>query len=81
MNENRTDESPELQADDVQAVEKLAAARDRMIAELRKAIVGMDRVIDEVLRPYPALRSRIGPNLSETAFFVDRENSQAGSTR
>ncbi len=49
MNENRADESPELQVDDVQAVEKLAAGRDRMMAELRKAIVGMDRVIDEVL--------------------------------
>jgi len=49
MNEDRADESPKLQADDVQAVEQLAAGRDRMVAELRKAIVGMDRVIDEVL--------------------------------
>jgi len=49
MSEDRADGSAELQADDVQAVEKLAAARDRIVAELRKAIVGMDRVIDEVL--------------------------------
>jgi len=36
-------------AGDVAAVEKLTAARDRIIAELRKAIVGMAQVIDEVM--------------------------------
>jgi len=49
MSDNRAEENAELQADDVQAVEKLAAGRDQMMGELRKAIVGMDRVIDEVL--------------------------------
>ena len=34
---------------DVAAVEKLNAARDRIVSELRKAIVGMDQVIDEVM--------------------------------
>ena len=35
--------------DDVQAVEKLGQARDSIMAELRKAIVGMDDVIDEMM--------------------------------
>jgi MoxR-like ATPase len=35
--------------DDVQAVEKLGEARDRVVAELRKVIVGMDDVIDEMM--------------------------------
>jgi len=35
--------------DDVQAVEKLGEARDCIVAELRKAIVGMDDVIDEMM--------------------------------
>jgi len=35
--------------DDVQAVEKLGEARDRIVAELRKIIVGMDDVIDEMM--------------------------------
>ena len=35
--------------DDVQAVEKLGEARDGIVAELRKAIVGMDDVIDEMM--------------------------------
>ena len=35
--------------DDVQAVEKLGEARDAIVAELRKAIVGMDDVIDEMM--------------------------------
>jgi len=35
--------------DDVLAVEKLGEARDRVVAELRKAIVGMDDVIDEMM--------------------------------
>ncbi|MEM7233889.1 MAG: MoxR family ATPase [Planctomycetota bacterium] len=34
---------------DVEAVERLKSAREQMVAELRKAIVGMDAVIDEVL--------------------------------
>nr|MBC8374248.1 AAA family ATPase [Planctomycetota bacterium] len=36
-------------SDDVQAVEKLGEARDSVVAELRKAIVGMDDVIDEMM--------------------------------
>jgi MoxR-like ATPase len=35
--------------DDVQAVAKLGEARDRIVAELRKIIVGMDDVIDEMM--------------------------------
>ena len=35
--------------DDVAAVKKLHDARDAVVAELRKTIVGMDQVIDEVL--------------------------------
>jgi len=35
--------------DDVQAVEKLGQARDSIVAELHKAIVGMDDVIDEMM--------------------------------
>jgi len=37
------------QIDDVQAVAKLGEARDSVVAELRKAIVGMDDVIDEMM--------------------------------
>jgi MoxR-like ATPase len=35
--------------DDVKAVEKLGEARDAIVAELRKTIVGMDDVIDEMM--------------------------------
>lgn len=35
--------------DDVQAVEKLRVAREEILKELRKAIVGMDDVIDQVM--------------------------------
>ena len=35
--------------DDVQAVEELGEARDRIVAELRKIIVGMNDVIDEMM--------------------------------
>ena len=35
--------------DDVQAVEQLGQARDAIVAELRKIIVGMDDVIDEMM--------------------------------
>jgi len=38
-----------LAQDDVQAVENLRAARDRIMAELRKIIVGLDQVIDEMM--------------------------------
>jgi MoxR-like ATPase len=37
------------QVDDVQAVEKLGKARDAIVAELRKTIVGMDDVIDQMM--------------------------------
>ena len=37
------------QADDVKAVEKLGQARDAIVSELRKTIVGMDDVIDEMM--------------------------------
>jgi MoxR-like ATPase len=37
------------EADDIQAVEKLGQARDAIVAELRKTIVGMDDVIDEMM--------------------------------
>lgn len=36
-------------SNDVQAVEELGQARDRIVGELRKVIVGMDDVIDEML--------------------------------
>jgi MoxR-like ATPase len=42
-------QSASLEAGDVEAVKKLGEAREAMIAELRKTIVGMDQVIDEVL--------------------------------
>ena len=42
------EESP-LPTNHVEAVQKLGEARKQMIAELRKVIVGMDQVIDEVL--------------------------------
>jgi MoxR-like ATPase len=35
--------------DDIQAVEKLGEARDKIVTELRKTIVGMDDVIDEMM--------------------------------
>ena len=34
--------------DDVKSVEALGEARDMIVAELRKTIVGMDDVIDEM---------------------------------
>lgn len=37
------------QSDDIQAVEELGQARDAIVGELRKAIVGMDDVIDEMM--------------------------------
>jgi MoxR-like ATPase len=35
--------------DDIQAVERLGEARDKIVTELRKTIVGMDDVIDEMM--------------------------------
>jgi MoxR-like ATPase len=37
------------ETDDIQAVEKLGKARDAIVTELRKSIVGMDEVIDEMM--------------------------------
>src|SRR5210317_1716785 len=37
------------EADDIQAVEKLGVSRDTIVSELRKAIVGMDEVVDEMM--------------------------------
>jgi MoxR-like ATPase len=37
------------ESDDVQAIEDLGRARDAIVAELRKTIVGMDDVIDELM--------------------------------
>jgi MoxR-like ATPase len=36
-------------SDDIQAVKKLGEARDAIVTELRKTIVGMDEVIDEMM--------------------------------
>jgi MoxR-like ATPase len=36
-------------SDDVQAVERLGEARDQVVTELRKTIVGMDEVIDQMM--------------------------------
>jgi MoxR-like ATPase len=41
--------SPEAAASDLQAVERLKAARERILAELRKVIVGQDEVVDQLL--------------------------------
>ncbi|NIP92735.1 MAG: AAA domain-containing protein, partial [Akkermansiaceae bacterium] len=37
------------ESEDIQAVEKLGKARDAIVSELRKTIVGMDEVIDEMM--------------------------------
>ena len=44
---------------DVQAVEKLGEAREQLLAELQKTIVGMEQVIDEAVYwlSLPARRS------------------------
>jgi len=39
----------ENNTDDIQAVEDLGKARDAIVSELRKTIVGMDEVIDEMM--------------------------------
>jgi len=41
--------SPEAGASDLQAVERLQHARERILAELRKVIVGQDAVIEQLL--------------------------------
>ena len=41
--------TPETSASDLQAVESLKTARDRILSELRKVIVGQDLVIDQLL--------------------------------
>ncbi len=45
--ENKNDSA--ASENDVEAVEKLGAARDKIVTELRKTIVGMDDVIDEMM--------------------------------
>jgi len=42
-------EQAALREDDEKAVENLRAARDRILGELRKIIVGLDQVIDEMM--------------------------------
>jgi len=37
------------ETEDIQAVERLGEARDKIVTELRKTIVGMDEVIDEMM--------------------------------
>ena len=37
------------ETDDIEAIEKIGQARDAIVAELRKTIVGMDDVIDEMM--------------------------------
>ena len=41
--------SPPADSQDIQAVEGLGAARDRIVGQIRKAIVGLDQVIDELM--------------------------------
>ena len=49
MAEEETPKSMPTAEDDEAAVENLGKARDRIVAELRKIIVGLDQVIDEML--------------------------------
>ncbi|MEI6970110.1 MAG: MoxR family ATPase [bacterium] len=49
MAENRPTEAAALETNDVQAVERLGTARDRIVAEVGKVVVGMDQVIDEMM--------------------------------
>ena len=44
-----TKNDPAATRDDIEAVEKLGEARDAIVSELRKTIVGMDDVIDEMM--------------------------------
>jgi MoxR-like ATPase len=41
--------SPTVRGPDEEAVERLGAARDRIVREVRKSIVGLDAVIDEMM--------------------------------
>jgi MoxR-like ATPase len=41
--------SPEAGASDLQAVERLKSAREKILGELRKVIVGQDEVVDQLL--------------------------------
>ena len=41
--------NPETGASDLQAVERLKVARERIVGELRKVIVGQDEVVDQLL--------------------------------
>ena len=41
--------SAALETDDVKAVDHLRQAHDRIVSEIRKIIVGMDQVIDEMM--------------------------------
>ena len=41
--------NPEAGASDLQAVERLKSARERILAELRKVIVGQDEVVEQLL--------------------------------
>ena len=42
-------ESTEIQQHEIAEIEEFADKRDTMISEIRKVIVGQDRVIEEVL--------------------------------
>ena len=37
------------ESEDIEAVERLGEARDKIVTELRKTIVGMEDVIDEMM--------------------------------
>ncbi|MEO5618071.1 MAG: MoxR family ATPase [Candidatus Eisenbacteria bacterium] len=41
--------TPETASSDLQAIQQLQQARDRIVAELRKVIVGQDEVVDQLL--------------------------------
>ena len=46
---NKEDLSMKNESEDIQALERLGEARDAIVTELRKTIVGMDDVIDEMM--------------------------------
>ena len=46
---NKEDLSMKNESEDIQALERLGEARDAVVTELRKTIVGMDDVIDEMM--------------------------------
>ncbi len=49
LNEQNGNTEMANETDDVKAVEKLGEARDGVVKELRKVIVGMEDVIDEMM--------------------------------